>query len=498
MEGDPTKHVRLRKEVQDTGITRCPLLSRLSLDFVNSLPYDPTHLCLLGWVKLLLTRFSGSDPRTKRLESSYVVSAETSNSINQILQNGAGGIPASWGRRPLEMMHLSLFKAEDFKMFGLFYGKVLFHGMRLLGKKKIKLWTLTSRMLQAVFDATPDAEEWIHLRDVVEHCHALFAEVFYVDSSHAFCFTPTTHAILHLPKMMKECGPLPNVSQFVVERLVGEIGVRVKSRLHPEANLFHKTSTLFALRLLDGGLEEPNSQKQDINPTGDRHSQNKCSLSGAGEPIRSGTVREADAAAHFQKSLTGAVKDLEVMQLARHRRARLLRDGIALDIEIRGEFRRRDRASPYHARQKCYIAAHFVDTDSRGIDAGGISPDSSDSLSSSPSDDMVTDTYYGVIDEIWDVKVSYKNGSDQVLEVSDVLARVDWFYGLHIDRASEVIYMKRQSANVQRTVESINCVDRLIGYMDIASRRYILDHNSSHIFGGQERKIQLKGVHKVT
>lgn len=99
-------------------------------------------------------------------------------------------------------------------MFGLFYGKVLFHGIRLLGRKETKLWTLTSRVLRAVFDATPDAEEWIRLRDVVEQCHALFAEVFFVDASHAFCFTPTTHAILHLPMVMKECGLLPNVSQF--------------------------------------------------------------------------------------------------------------------------------------------------------------------------------------------------------------------------------------------------------------------------------------------
>lgn len=129
---------------------------------------------------------------------------------------------------------------------------------------------------------------------------------------------------------------------FVVERLVGEIVVRVKSRLHPEANLFHKTSTLFALRLIDGGLEEPNSQVQEIKSTGERLSQKKCSVSGAGEPIKSGTVREADAAAHFQRLLTGAVKDLEVMKIARHRRARLLQHGVALDIESRSELRRRD------------------------------------------------------------------------------------------------------------------------------------------------------------
>lgn len=144
-------------------------------------------------------------------------------------------------------------------------------------------------------------------------------------------------------------------------------------------------------------------------------------------------------------------------------------------------------------RQMCYVAAHLVDADSREIVAGGTSLDS---LSSSPSDDKVTDTYYGVIDEKWDVTVSYKNGFDQVLKMSDVLARIGWFYGLHVDRASEVIYMKRVFTHVQRTVESIDCVDRLIGYMDIASRRYILDHNSSHVFGRQERKIRLKGVQK--
>lgn len=46
-----------------------------------------------------------------------------------------------------------------------------------------------------------------------------------------------------------------------MERLVGEVGARVKSRAKQEANLFHKNHMLFCLRVVNSGMnslaEEP-------------------------------------------------------------------------------------------------------------------------------------------------------------------------------------------------------------------------------------------------
>lgn len=117
------------------------------------------HLCLLGWVKLLLTLLTGSHSKTQRLGSPYVLSKTSQTLINEALNGGAGGIPGSWGRAPLSLDSLSHFKAEDFKSFGLFHGKILFHGLTGLGKKETLLWSLTATMLEIVFDPTPNARD---------------------------------------------------------------------------------------------------------------------------------------------------------------------------------------------------------------------------------------------------------------------------------------------------------------------------------------------------
>lgn len=41
--------------VKKTGIRRRPLLSRLPIDFLESISYDPMHVCLLGWVRHILS-----------------------------------------------------------------------------------------------------------------------------------------------------------------------------------------------------------------------------------------------------------------------------------------------------------------------------------------------------------------------------------------------------------------------------------------------------------
>lgn len=293
---DPSKDTVRKKRIQETGIARSPVLSQLAMDFVHSVPYDPIHLCLSGWGKLLMSLFWGHDHRNQCFNSPYVLKSDKKLPVSQSwVMELEVSLPVAGDRRCKSNIYLFTKRKEDFKAFGIFYGKVLFHGIGGMGRKAKLLCSLTSKMLQIVFNPTPDRNEWRNLRVIVERAHAVFTELVYVDPLHAFCFAPTTHAILHLPTML-----LLNASQFVIERLVGEVGARVKSHLHPEASLFHNNNTLFAIRLLNGGVDGPFlvSEPDECNPG--QEGQQKCTVRGAGEKITPGTTRAADATAFLK------------------------------------------------------------------------------------------------------------------------------------------------------------------------------------------------------
>lgn len=247
--GSKAKLKRLPKE---TGILRKPVLGILSIDFVHSIPYDPMHLLFLGWVKLLISLLCGFHPKTSS-ETPHVIPCAHLDALNESLRTNYSRIPACWGRGPDSLEYKSSFKAEDFKNFALFYGPVLFS--RQEGDRRVsRLWRLTSDIVCIASDRTPSVDDHEELESLVQMAHATFAQIFHIDAWHAFCFTPNTHALLHLHDSLRECGPLPNITQFLVDRPVGKVGNFISSMARPEANLFHKTQKLFCLRLLNGGL----------------------------------------------------------------------------------------------------------------------------------------------------------------------------------------------------------------------------------------------------
>lgn len=151
------------------------------------------------------------------------MSREAFDAMNISLETGAKDIPSTWGRAFLSVENLGQYKAEDFKTVGIYFGSILFRhdsGIALL-------WNITSEILNIVFDATPKQDDVHKLRKFVVQAHALLTRLFFQDESQAFSFTLTTHTILHLPEMLQQCGPLLNVSQFVIERFIGEIGYLV-------------------------------------------------------------------------------------------------------------------------------------------------------------------------------------------------------------------------------------------------------------------------------
>lgn len=181
----------------------------------------------------------------------FVLEKHIVGSNNAWLSGAAIGIPETWGRCRLSLQETSSFKSEDYKKLGLYYGPVIFIGQEV-DRKITELWFLNSLILSIVFNATPKRTDIVALRRTVAAAHALFSDVFYVDEDHAFCFTPISHALLHLPDMFEFCGPLTNVIQFVVEGLVGEVGSLVQSKQKPKANLMKKSLTLLCLRLVIG------------------------------------------------------------------------------------------------------------------------------------------------------------------------------------------------------------------------------------------------------
>lgn len=476
---------RLRDDLSKrTGIKRKPTISRLTLDFVRCFPYDPMHQCLLGWVKLLMTLSSGQHKKNASLSSSYVVNNNVLSQIDTCLDGGLYGIPSVWGRPPLSLEFLRDYKAEDFKLFGMLYGTLLFSGPEV-DRRLSHLWFLTSKFLSIVFDPTPNVQTVSTLRMTVQAAHALFAEVFYTDTRHAFCYTPTTHSILHLPDMLRDCGPLTNVSQFVIERLVGELGVYAKSRRKPEANLFHKTYTLFGLRLLSNGLETRNlsdlEQRNMIETDVPFHN----GVGGDGYPLyvkvkkgipAVGKQRVDQALEYLLVCAPENISCISIVAVKMHDNITIQEAGHNLKIETVGAFTTREQKSCYRARQRFCVAAHFFEE----------------------SDNSVL-TFYGYVNEIWEVQYSYMDAAKASHEETTFLVRADWAYELEIDEEFQLVYSgnkgnkkMRKPKICFRSVEHVICIKRLIAFLDIRDRRYYIDqrlHDFALLTGDEGMKL---------
>lgn len=96
-----------------------------------------------------------------------------------------------------------------------------------------ELLVATRDVLLIASDPTPAMEDIFELQRLIQKTHALFTKVFRVNEEHHPCFTPTTHAILHLLEILESCGPLLNVSQFLPERVMGEVKKRGLSDIVP-------------------------------------------------------------------------------------------------------------------------------------------------------------------------------------------------------------------------------------------------------------------------
>ena len=102
---------------------------------------------------------------------------------------------------------------EDFKNFASFYRLVLFSGSGA-DRCVSRIWRLTLDIMCIASGPTPNIDEDEEHESLVQMMHAAFAQIFHIDASHGLRFTPNTHALFHLHDAHRECGPLPNKTQF--------------------------------------------------------------------------------------------------------------------------------------------------------------------------------------------------------------------------------------------------------------------------------------------
>ena len=167
----------IERIIQSRGIKRSPSIARLTLDRVHSFPYDPMHQALLGWVKHLIALLTGSFKHAARLRSPFILPADVLQRINSVLVRSKAHSPSSWGRHPLDLTKLSKFKAEDFKLFGLYYGAVLFQGQGV-HEDITRIWKVTAAVLSIAFDPTPARSDIQSLQQNVAILHAQFGSIF--------------------------------------------------------------------------------------------------------------------------------------------------------------------------------------------------------------------------------------------------------------------------------------------------------------------------------
>ena len=469
--GSKAKLKRLQKE---TGILRNPVLGRLTMDFVHSIPYDPMHLLFLGWVKLLISLLCGFHPKTTS-ETPYAIPCAHFDALNESLRTNYSGIPACWGRGPESLEYESSFKAEDYKNFPLFYGPVLFSGLGV-DRRVSKLWRLTSDIVCIARDPTPSVDDHEELESLVQMAHATFSQIFHIDASHAFCFTPNTHALLHLHDALLECGPLPNISQFLLERLVGEVGNFISSMVRPEANLFHKTQKLFCLRLLNGGLGVYGEKVAGHGAMFGRHSpvDEGCSdehggcthdddyhTLGCGTPIATGQEMQR-VVSFIEQNILCRKDGLRIVECMSFDRMRVGHGDDAYDIETEANFFKRENTDEDGCRQKFWIAAVF-ENESVEVSRG-----------------QKAEVYNGRVKRIWRVSFKYRDVHEQLdqFRVTQI-AQFEWQYGIREDRWDGTPSVKNgtgprrgSTRHTMSTIECVTCVDRLIGVFDHRGKRF--------------------------
>lgn len=184
---------------------RLPLLRKY-----RSCPIDIMHLLLLnvsaGFIDMLFDR--------KLLHN------VAESRINDVLHAFGSGVPADV-RRPRSLRYRRLFKASEWKFFVLNSSLIAFH--EELDREVLQGWFSFVQVVDICFRPVLTEGDVVELGEKARHFYRFYESTFYggnAENLHACKYV--IHLLLHLEDSVRDCGPLVNLSQFPMERFIGE------------------------------------------------------------------------------------------------------------------------------------------------------------------------------------------------------------------------------------------------------------------------------------
>lgn len=204
--------VKSREEkCKEWGINgRSALFHRSTLIPYRSVPLDYMHLLLINVSSDFVNLLFGREYITRCQEKV----------INKALSSFGTGV-SSQSRNPRPLNQRGLFKADEWRFFVLQSSMVVFDGE--LPLHIMEGWYLFVQIVDMCGWPALTNDDVISLSTTAQKFYKFYEETFYKGLPEQLNVCKMTlHYILHLADSVRNCGPPLNVSQFPMERFIGE------------------------------------------------------------------------------------------------------------------------------------------------------------------------------------------------------------------------------------------------------------------------------------
>lgn len=190
---------------------------------IDAFPLDPIHMVFLGALRRLLTVYT-SGPLRNRLSPNDI------RAMSEDLMALKEFVPAEFARKPRPLDELRLFKATEFKGFGLYYAPIVFR--RLSEAHYSNLLFLHAALFIC------HCSHLHHLLDYAGNLMRTFVARSAELLGHDFV-SYNIHSLLHLPDECKKYGSLMEFSAFSFESFLGQVKSLVRSGYLPVQQVSH-------------------------------------------------------------------------------------------------------------------------------------------------------------------------------------------------------------------------------------------------------------------
>eukprot|EP00737_Agarophyton_chilense_P003470 gb/GEZJ01004074.1/.p2 GENE.gb/GEZJ01004074.1/~~gb/GEZJ01004074.1/.p2 ORF type:complete len:315 (+),score=32.44 gb/GEZJ01004074.1/:388-1332(+) len=297
------------------------------------------------------------------------------------------------------------------------------------------------------------------LKDIVEEAYARFVDLLDNNGTHSYSLKPTTHEILHLPQLLRECGPLPITYQFVVERHLGEIGRRVQKTSNLTAHVFHKNFKLLALKISNNRKTPPCERPvlaltetslirmtttETMSSISEFHTSAQCFGAVDGE-IRIRNFQKSAVKLFVRENFPFYSNDFVITSARCFKKFRVTKPSQKFVVESKAAHIIRSRRPRRNSRHKFCIAAEF-------------DPVSEESFCSqsptitAPQAQKLKHLFYASVKDI--IEVTLEVGS---MLVVTAFVEVKWQYGLRENEIFDLMYtVKKGSGEI--TMEPAVCI----------------------------------------